>query len=177
MKAIGAALLEEFLRLAGNTLAGDWVLLGATVLPLLGAKNRITLDIDLVGPPTSTLQDTLKLMEIAEKLGILPEAINQAGGLFLHRIPDWKDHLVEIYRGKRAIIYRPDKTLYLMLKIGRMTESDLSDCLGYLKYAKDPQPIQVAKLRKFAERQMNKKDVSVDCRDRIGLLLEHLQKS
>ena len=37
--------------------------------------------------------------------------------------------LEEFRRGPRAILYRPNPTLFLLLKVGRMSESDLADCL------------------------------------------------
>ena len=40
-----------------------------------------------------------------------------------------------LHRGPRATIYRPTPTLFLLLKIRRMSEKDLSDCLRLLDHA------------------------------------------
>ncbi len=63
------------------------------------------------------------------------EAINQAGAYFLHGIEGWQEHLVLVNEGKTARIHRPDPTLFLLLKIRRMTESDLDDCTAFMRWA------------------------------------------
>ncbi|MBN2498799.1 MAG: hypothetical protein JXR96_29680 [Deltaproteobacteria bacterium] len=136
MRAIDSELLTEFLKLAGERLEGDWVLLGGTVLPALGIGDRVTLDIDIAGPPGGGQEQLLAVMEIAEDLGLPAEAVNPAAAFFLQRIRGWQKHLVLLHRGAGARIHRPDATLFLLLKLRRLSEADLSDCLAMLRFAR-----------------------------------------
>ena len=137
MSVLDGPLLERFLELAGDRLRGDWVVIGGCVLPLRGIELRTTADIDVAGPDTAGTRDTLLLLEIAEDLGLPVEAINQAGALFLKRIPDWESNLIEVHRGTGAVIHVPDATLFLLLKLRRLTEADLGDCIAMLGLARD----------------------------------------
>jgi hypothetical protein len=128
--------LQRFVALAGDRLEGDWVVIGGTVLPLLGVEHRVTVDIDVAGPAEAGMDQTLALLRIAEEIGLPVEAVNQAGALFLHRIRGWQSRLVEIHRGRQARILVPDATLFVLLKAGRLTEADLSDCLAMLELAR-----------------------------------------
>lgn len=85
MNTINHRLLKKFIDLAASKLEGDWILIGGSLLPLLGIEARTTTDIDFVNlnPRKSSNQDTLELMEIAESLKLPVEAINQAGAFFL----------------------------------------------------------------------------------------------
>ncbi|MEI6399611.1 MAG: hypothetical protein WCO71_12655, partial [Pseudomonadota bacterium] len=78
--------------------------------------------------------DILTLMEISQSLGLPIEAINQAGAFFLHKIQNWENKLILVHKEQKASIYRPNLELYLRLKIARLSESDLEDCLRYLDY-------------------------------------------
>jgi hypothetical protein len=135
MKPIDKKLLAKFVQMAGDRLKGDWVIIGGTVLPLVGVHHRVTVDIDIVGPPDAGQEQTLVLMEICESLGLPVEAVNQAGAFFLRRIEGWERDLVVVHRGESAAIYRPSATLFILLKLTRLTESDLMDCLELLKVA------------------------------------------
>lgn len=128
--------MRRFVALAGDRLGGDWVVMGGTVLPLLGVEHRVTVDIDVAGPDEAGMEQTLILLGIAEELGLPVEAVNPAGAFFLRRVRGWKSHLVEIHRGRRARILVPDATLFVLLKLGRLTEADLSDCLAMLELAR-----------------------------------------
>jgi len=130
---LDGAVLQRFLQLAGERLRGDWVVIGGCVLPIRGIDHRVTVDIDIAGPDTAGMDQTLALLGIAEDLGLPVEAINQAGTLFLRRIQDWEQNLTEVHRGSSAVIHVPDATLFLLLKVKRLTESDLGDCLALLK--------------------------------------------
>jgi len=126
--------LDRFLTLAGDRLRGDWVLIGGMVLPLVGIEHRVTMDIDLAGPEGN--QQTLELLQLAAEIGLPPEAVNQAAGYFLHGIPGWADHLIRVRSGRTATFHRPDATLYLLLKVPRLSPTDLQDCLLYLDHAR-----------------------------------------
>lgn len=157
MNALDAKTLRKFLKLAGDRLQGKWVIIGGTVLPLLGVEHRSTVDIDLAGPPKATQKDTLALMEIAQELGLPVESLNQAGAFFLFKIKDWEKKTIELYRGKTAIFLRPNVELFLQLKIGRLNESDLSDCLAFLSYAsKKNEPYNTDYLIKILELAIEK---------------------
>ncbi len=134
-KPIDKKTLQKFLTTAGETLHGDWILIGGTVLPLLGIDSRPTVDIDLIALEKSGMEETLQLMEMAEKLGLAVESINQAGAYFLKKIPEYKKNLLLLHKGKTAKIFRPNLYLYINLKIGRLTESDLEDCINMIQYS------------------------------------------
>ncbi|MBN2341743.1 MAG: hypothetical protein JXX29_06500 [Deltaproteobacteria bacterium] len=133
---ITSSILQQFIDKAANTLLGDWVIIGGTVLPLIGVGFRVTLDIDIAGPKQHNASQTLALMEIASELGLPVEAVNQAGAFFLHRIDGWENNLALVKKGERASIFRPNVTLFILLKIGRLSESDFQDCMHFLKVAR-----------------------------------------
>jgi hypothetical protein len=135
VRTVDRKLLERFVRMAGRTLSGDWVVIGGCVLPLIGLEHRVTVDIDIAGPEKAGQDQTLALMGIAEKLGLPIEAINQAGAYFLRRIKGWERDLVVVHEGPKARILRPNVTLFILLKVSRMSESDLSDCTEFLRLA------------------------------------------
>ena len=150
--AMDRNLLDRFLDLAVDRLDGDWVILGGMVLPLVGIQHRVTLDIDVAGPEGN--RQTLELLEIAQSIGLPPEAVNQAAAFFLHRIPGWGQHLVPVRRGLRAVFHRPAATLYVLLKLARLTATDLQDCLRYVQWARDRnEPIQTDVIRQAIERE------------------------
>lgn len=136
MKEINQAILKRFLKIAGSQLVGDWVILGGSVLPLLGIEKRVTLDIDLAAKSKIGNKEQMKLFEIAESLDLPVEAINTAAGYFLHKIKGWEDCLVLLYEGKKCRFYRPSASLFIQLKITRLSESDYSDCLEMIRFAK-----------------------------------------
>jgi predicted nucleotidyltransferase len=167
-------LLKRFIRLAGERLVGEWVLTGGTVLPLLGREHRSTVDIDLVGLGKDEMGQVLQLMKLAEELGLPVEAINQAGAYFLSKIPSFRAHLVVLHEGKGATIYRPDGTLYLLLKVARMSESDLQDCLEWLKLMKKTGEAVDRERVLRAIAQASRKDISSEKARRLRSLAREL---
>lgn len=148
----GREILQKFIRLAGDQLEGEWVLLGGTLLPAMGIEYRVTTDIDFVGLTKKEKGQVLQLMKIAEKLNLSVESINQAAGFFLEKIQNFQKDLVILHQGKSARIYRPNATLYLILKIGRLTELDLMDCLEWLKFVRSQkEPLDTNRLQKAIE--------------------------
>ncbi len=133
MKPIDHKLLRRFLKIAGDRLSGDWVIIGGTVLLLKGIMHRVTHDIDIAGSESASQKDLRLLFEIAEELGLPIEAINQAAPFFLHQIKGWKSDLEKIHSGKKAKLYCPSPTLFIRLKIRRLTDTDLQDCLHLLR--------------------------------------------
>lgn len=176
MTFISSKISKRFLELAAKELKGDWVVMGGTVMILLGVKERFTVDIDLAGPKTATQAETLKLMTIAEKIGLSPEAINQAGAFFLNRIPHWEDNLVPVLKTKHFSLSRPNAFLFLQLKLGRLTESDLSDCLNMLKI--EPlTPKQAQKLKTEINKALKNSKATNEFKQRCFLLLKSLKTS
>lgn len=123
------------------TVPGEWLIFGGSSLYLLGIDSRATMDVDVASFDTSTNDDTLKLMVIAQDLKLPVETINLAGAFFLQLIPGWQDRCTVFRKGKLGKVFIPQLDLYFELKAKRMTESDLSDCLAYLKWCKSQQAI------------------------------------
>jgi len=174
MKSIDVKIIRKFVERAAEKLPGEWVIMGGSVLPLLGKQIRVTQDIDVAGPKAATMEHTLKLMEIAEELGLPPEAINQAGAFFLHRIPNWKNHLIPVIKGKKGTFYRPDLWLFIRLKISRLTESDLSDCIHILDEAKTTELEPKKELIDQIKKELSKEDPQTARAKRIQELLRVL---
>ena len=135
MKLLTPDILKRFLELATERLTGEWVLIGGTVLPILGIHHRTTVDIDLVGKTDRERKQQLKLMEVAEELGLPVETINQAGGYFLTKIKTYEKDLVLLAEGKKVKIFRPNLVLFLELKLGRFSDSDYEDCIQMIQWS------------------------------------------
>lgn len=154
MRSIDTERMARFVDLAARQLEGTWVILGGAVLPLLGAAHRVTMDIDVAGPADAPQAATLVLMEIAERLGLPPETINQAGAFFLRRIRGWEKHVVCVREGPRSMICRPDATLFILLKLPRLSEADLEDCLAFLRLAgENSEAVETAGILRAIDRE------------------------
>lgn len=127
--------LQKFVKKVGERLSGKWIIMGGSLLSLMQISERYTEDIDIVGPLQSSQKEMLVLMEIAQELRLPIEAINQAAGFFLYRIQYWNKELVLLHRGPKGEVYRPTVTLFLLLKIQRLSETDLEDCLAMITFA------------------------------------------
>jgi hypothetical protein len=132
--SISSHVMRKFVIAAAEELNGVWVIIGGSVLHLLDISDRQTEDIDLAGPIGSTQEESLKLMELAESFGLPIEAINQAGAFFLRKIDGWENKIIEVHQGSKATIYRPNLELFFELKLARLTEADVMDCISYLDY-------------------------------------------
>lgn len=133
---LNAKVLKKFIDAALEKLDGDWVILGGTLLPALGIDYRQTVDIDFSPVHASTNATSIKVMEIAERLGLPVETINASAEFFLKKTTNFKNRLVLLFESKRCRIFRPTLDLYLELKLRRASDSDLSDCrelIGYVK--------------------------------------------
>ena len=112
-------------------LKGDWLLVGGALVALWLEPRRVTADIDIVGLE-GTQGERLRLMEFAESQGLPIEAVNSAVDFLVQRIPGWRDE-IEIFRERGGTrIFRPTPTLFLLLKVRRLSEQDLADCLKML---------------------------------------------
>ncbi len=127
------ALFEAIAR----DISGDWVLVGGALLRVLGLTDRVTIDIDLVPLGKVTNRDQLAVMEIAEKNGFPPEAVNFGAEYFVKKQKGWEKELVLLRDTGKARIYRPTKRLFRRLKEGRATETDLADIALYESWKED----------------------------------------
>jgi hypothetical protein len=176
MRRIDNKLLSEFVQEAADQLAGDWVIVGGSVLQLLNIDIRVTTDIDLAGPENATQKDTLTLMEIAADLGLPVEAINQAASYFLFKIPDWQSSLVLVKDGKRGRVLRPNASLFIKLKLPRLTASDLDDCMAMLAFAqKHREKIEFKSIEKLMKADM-KVEQNSEKKRRMQVLWEALSE-
>lgn len=140
------ARIDATIQAAADRLSGDWLLLGGALVALWLEPRRVTEDIDLVGF-SDTTADRLALMQLAQDLGLPIEAVNSAADFFVKRIPDWRAQ-VELFRqGTRARIFRPTPTLFVLLKLRRLSSQDLTDCLTLLeRVGIDSLPLDRARL-------------------------------
>jgi hypothetical protein len=164
--------LRKFIEEAADALTGDWIIIGGTVLPLLGAGDRVTLDIDFIPVGDASQSDLLQLMEIAEGLQLPIETVNQAGAYFLQKISDYREHLVLLHEGAKARVFRPDPTLYISLKTPRLSETDLEDCLSFLEFARrSGESWDRARLSRSIQSEIRQAE-SAGRRERLGKLLQ-----
>lgn len=171
--------LKRFLKKAGEELHGDWILIGGTVLPLLGINHRVTTDIDLLPLDKLTLNSVvLDLMALAEKLNLPVETINQAGLYFLEKIPNYWLKMVLLHKGPTATLYRPDINLFLELKMKRLSEADYSDCIDFIKYAKKKkEPINITSLETILSQEIKMSYENPPRRERLEKLLHIIRQS
>lgn len=127
---------QKFVNSVADEITGDWLIIGGSLLAILGAHQRVTADIDIcpIGNMNNDLQ--LELMNLAIKCGLSIEAINPAADFFVKKIPNWKSSIVLFKKGQKGAIYRPSLELYFKLKLARCSESDLEDCLSFLSWYK-----------------------------------------
>lgn len=127
--------LEVIIRTIGERAAGEWLLVGGALVSIWLEPRRVTEDVDVVGLQ-GTPQERYQLMEIASDLGLPIEAVNSAADFFVRRIPGWRSEIEVLHQGERGTIYRPTATLFLLLKIERLSEQDLADCRAVIGYAR-----------------------------------------
>jgi hypothetical protein len=135
MKTLNADLLQKITEKVAEEISGDWIVIGGTVLPMLGIDYRVTVDVDIISFKIADNQSLLDLMRIAESLGLPVETINQAGGFFLNKIAGWQEKVILFHQGKKGRVYRPTLELFFQLKVARLSDSDLQDCIEYFKWS------------------------------------------
>ncbi len=129
------ARIQALLELAGERLTGDWLLIGGGAAAAWFAPSRTTEDVDMIGLAGSQ-EERFALMQLAADAAIPIEAVNSAADFFVRRVAGWRDELVVLHRGPAATIYRPTATLFLLLKINRLSEVDLDDCLALVDHCR-----------------------------------------
>ncbi len=143
--------IDAVVQAVADRLDGEWLLVGGSLVALWIDTGRTTEDIDLV-PVRGSKDARMALLGLAADLGLPVEALNSAADFFVERIPKWTDEIVVLRKGKRGTVYRPSPTLFLLLKIRRMSEEDLADCLGLLdKTAKEALPLDAARVLREME--------------------------
>lgn len=126
MTELDCAAIERIVHAIGDRLEGDWLVVGGAALALWVAPRRVTEDVDVV-PMTQTGGERLALMELALQLGVPIESVNSAAEFFVRRIDGWREQVELLYAGSRCSVYRPNPTLMVLLKLGRLSERDLED--------------------------------------------------
>lgn len=126
--------IEALLRAAVQRLEGEWLLLGGALVVTWLDPRRRTEDVDLVGLK-GTQSERLALLELAAEEGLPVEAVNSAADFFVRQVPDWEERHVPFRKGKSARIDRPTATLFIELKMRRLSQRDLSDCRLVLRKA------------------------------------------
>jgi hypothetical protein len=129
---LDATRLEAIVQSVADHLPGDWLLVGGALVALWLDARRVTEDVDLVGID-GTGADRLALLGLARDLGLPVEALNSAADFFVHRIPDWRRQIEPFRTGKSGRVFRPSPTLFLILKLRRLSTRDLDDCLELLR--------------------------------------------
>jgi hypothetical protein len=172
---INSEIVKLFIEKALKDLDGDWVIIGGTVLSLLGIEERVTIDIDFISiSRTNSNLQTIKLMELAETIGLPIETINQSGEFYLHKIPDFIENLVLLAESKRCKIYRPNAYLFFSLKLARMSETDINDCLLFMKYRKPEIKEHKKEILYFIKSRS--KSLNLDKKKRLKGLISRLEK-
>lgn len=174
---LNSKLLKQFLKKAGESLDGEWLLIGGTLLPALGVDIRSTVDIDFIGLGKKEAAQSLELMELSESLKLPIETVNQAAAFFLNKIGYDKENLLVLHKGKKATIYRPSAELFFKLKIGRLSETDAMDCAHYYKYcASHKDRIDAESLVKLLKASI-KKERNKEKQKRLENLYELIKRS
>jgi hypothetical protein len=127
------ARIEALLALAAEQLDGEWLVIGGAAAAAWFSVARTTEDVDLVGL-AGTSAERLALMNLAASAGVPVEAVNSAADFFVRKIDGWRNELVPLVQGSRATIYRPSATLFLLLKLERLTAVDIEDCIALLDH-------------------------------------------
>lgn len=129
------AAIERVIAAIADELEGDWLLIGGALTALWLEPRRVTEDLDVIGIGGNPAA-RLRLMELAVKLGLPIESVNSAADYFVFRIDGWERELELFRQGRRGRILRPTPTLFLLLKVRRLSERDLADCLAAVRHAR-----------------------------------------
>lgn len=127
--------LDEIVSAIAERLEGDWLLIGGALVSLWLRPGRSTEDVDVIGL-AGTPAARLALMNLAVDLGLPIEAVNSAADFFVQRIAGWREEIVVFRTGARGRVFRPTATLFLLLKVPRLSASDLADCLDVIAEAR-----------------------------------------
>jgi hypothetical protein len=127
--------INSLLDQLGERLSGEWLLVGGALVSVWVEPRRVTENIDLIGL-TGAPHERLDLMDAVFSLGFPVEAVNSAADFFVHRILGWRDQIEVLRRYAYCVIFRPTPTLFVLLKMGRLSEQDLLDCNAVITKAR-----------------------------------------
>lgn len=165
--------IDTVVQAVADRLDGEWLLVGGSLVALWIEPRRTTEDVDLV-PVRGAKDARMALLGLAADLGLPVEALNSAADFFVERIPKWTSEIAVLRKGKRGTIYRPSATLFLLLKIRRLSEGDLSDCVALFdKAAKESLPLDAARVLREIDALPEPEDEGV--RGRRDLLRKRLR--
>jgi hypothetical protein len=140
--------IERVVAAIADELSGDWLLIGGALVALWLEPRRVTEDIDVIAVDGAP-QRRLELMELAERHGLPIEAVNSAADFFVQRIDGWLGEVAPLRVGRRGRVLRPSPTLLLLLKLRRLSESDLDDCRAAIARARaDGLPLDVDRVER-----------------------------
>ncbi|MEM1031582.1 MAG: hypothetical protein AAF928_07765 [Myxococcota bacterium] len=123
--------IDALIDKIADELEGEWLLIGGALVALWLNPRRITEDIDIIGLDDGSSQ-RWQLLALAEAEHLPIETLNSAADFFVRRIASWRED-IEVFRdGRRGRIHRPTPTLFVRLKMARLSEQDLDDCLGLI---------------------------------------------
>lgn len=132
LTTLDRARIRALLESLCDSVDADWVLVGGALVTLWLEDARRTDDIDLVGLE-GTNDERFALYDFLEEAGLPYEIVNTAADFVLTRIEGWRDGLVTLVEGSRGAVYRPTPTVFLLSKIGRLSQRDLDDVLLVLE--------------------------------------------
>lgn len=174
MSILNEKILKKIVERVSDELTGKWIVIGGTVLPLVGIDHRVTVDVDMIPFGGTNNQSQLDLMNIAADLNLPVETINQAGGFFLQKISGWQQKIVLIRQGKKSSVYRPNLELYFMLKLARFSASDMEDCLEYYKWSKKHEKVSSAHIVSLIQAEL-KRENSQEKKGRLEKLVKAIK--
>lgn len=132
-KAKARLVLDELCQSIG----GDWLLIGGTLVQLWYNGARSTEDIDLLHIAHSSKSKELAQNDLfrfsMSRLGIGPEEINLSCEFFVKELAGWEEEIILFQMGAAGRIFRPSLTLFCALKARRGSELDWEDVSTALK--------------------------------------------
>jgi hypothetical protein len=170
---INESLMQEFFERSSKELAGNWILVGGSLLLALGISQRVTRDIDFVCMKDTKPGDMIKLMDCAASLNLEIEVINSSAEYFLKKIKGFEKHLLPLYSKSKLKVLRPNALLYAMMKLPRSSDSDVDDIIGYSDWSTHNNEMSVhtkQQVLKMVEEHLSKNDHRFD---RLKRLLEY----
>jgi len=148
----------------GESLDGEWLVIGGAAAAGWFSPARTTEDVDVFGLE-GTQAERFALMQFAADAGLPIEAVNSAADFFVRRVDGWRDQLVEWHQGSRSTIYRPTATLFLVLKVARLSQTDLEDCLALVEHCRrTAEPIDAARVMRALDALAVTNDAAVTAR-------------
>ncbi len=130
--------ISDLLDQLSERLHGEWLLVGGALVSVWVQPRRVTEDIDLIGL-TGAPEERLALMDAVFSLGLPVEAVNSAADFFVHRISAWRHEIEVLRQYTNCVFYRPTLTLFVLLKMGRLSEQDLLDCIAVIEKTRTEQ--------------------------------------